>query len=537
MNQNVLLQAYKIRDIATFAKIILGMKLNPGQEYWLRNAWKLVNILKPANQWGKTTAEAIAHIYHAMCKPKLDMFNVDFTTWTKTRYQTLNFGKTYEVAKGVMEAVIDITEGNYLQPNGEFNKSLLADWAIKDIWDAPKLPKIAWWNNSDTLIRSYDGLGESFKRLKLAFISGDEVGDIEELHLFLNGTLIPRTFFYRGSIHLVGTAQPKGLEYEEIEEIALEDIRTKGEGSDYFVLSAKNNPERANVFQNIFMPQDYLRKIENTIDPALRKQIMYGFYVDYADHLYTWEEVNQMFSDLIPYDLETGISEEPQELAYYIFAVDLAAADDETSVTCIRYNRKELVYLPTGETISKPQPSKIVFHKAWKGKSIPLYLQYELIKQYYLKYKTVSPHRTKFLYDAGSLGGKNAEQAFKDLGTIYPFPPTGRSYAEIKAEMFGVVKEILGNGRSFVINESGKKIDKNPTWGGIKASSKLKELKRQFEVMSMKDEKIKNDQFSSCAMAIHFIERRTPKVSHTKAVDFNFNSSLNPRSFPIMLDS
>lgn len=530
MDKSVLDRVFKLKDIVVFAKEILGMDLNPGQEYWLRNSWKLVNILKPANQWGKTTAEAIAHIYQAMCKPKLDMFNVDQATWFKTRYQTLNFGKTYEIAKGVMEAILDIAEGNYLQPNGEFNKSLIADWAIRDIWDAPKLPKIAWWNNSDTLIRSYDGLGESFKRLKLAFISGDECGDIPELHLFVNGTLIPRTFFYRGSIHLVGTAQPQGLEYEEIEELALEDIRVKGEASDYFVLSAKNNPERANVFQNIFMPQDYLRKIEGTVDENLRKQIMYGFYVDYADHLYTWEEVNQMFVADIPYDAESGISETPQENAYYIFAVDLAAADDETSCTCIRYNRKETVYLPTGETITKPLPHKIVFHKAWKGKSIPLYLQYELIKQYYLKYKTVSPHRAKFIYDAGSLGGKNAEQAFKDLGTIYPYPPTGRSYAEIKGEAFGVIKEVLGKERSFIVNESGKKIDKNANWGGIKASSQLKELKRQFEVMSMKDEKIKNDQFSSCTMAVHFIERRTPKVSHNRAVDFNLNKSLN-RSF------
>lgn len=532
MNREILNQVYKIRDIVLFAKTILGMSLNPGQEYWMKNAWKLVNILKPANQWGKTTALAIIHIYQAMCKPQLDPFKVDFDTWLKTRYQTLNFGKTYEVAKGVMEAVIDISEGNYLLPNGEFNKSLIAGWGIKNIQDTPKLPKIVWWNNSDTLIRSYDGLGESFKRLKLAYVSGDETGDIPELNLFLNGTLIPRTFFYRASIHLVGTAQPQGLEYEELEELALEDIREKKENSDYFVLSAKNNPERASVFQNIYMPQDYLRKIESTVDPTLRKQIMYGFYVDYSDHLYTWEEVNQMFTDSIPYEEESGMSEEPKEGAYYVFAVDMAAADDETSVTGIRYNRKEVFYAPAGETLEKPIPHKIVFHKAWKGKSIPLYLQYELIKQYFKKYKEISPHRTKFVYDAGSLGGKNAEQAFKDLGTIYPFPPTGRSYAEIKAEMFGIVKEVLGRDRSFIINQSSKKVDKNPNWGGLKGSNKLKELRRQFEVASKDDDKLKNDQFASVSMALHFIERRVPKVIHNKAVDFNFNRSLNsPRVF------
>jgi len=525
MNPESFQQAYKIRDIVEFAQIILGMPLNPGQIYWLQNSNRLVNILKPSNQWGKTTGEAIAHIYHAMCKPQLDRFNADFDTWIRTRYQTLNFGKTYEVAKGVMEAIIDITESNYLLPTGEFNKSLLTGWAIKDIQDAPKLPRIVWWNGSETLIRSYDGLGESFKRLKLAFISGDECGDIPELVLFLNGTLIPRSFFYKASIHLVGTAQPKGLDYEELEETALEDIREKGEESDFFVLSAKNNPQMANVYQNIFMPTDYLKKIEGTVDEQLRKQIIYGQYVDAGDHLYTWEEVNQMFTQHIPYNEETGMSEEPIEGAYYVFAVDLAASDDETSLTGIRYNRKKQIYLPTGETITKPMKHKIIFHKAWKGKAIPLYLQYELIKQYFLSYKIISPVRCKFVYDAGSLGGKNAQEAFKDLGTIYPFPPVGRSYAEIKAEMFGIIKEVLGRGREFAINESGKKVDKNHEWGGIEASLSLKELKRQLEVAAKDDVKLKNDQFSSLGMALHFVERRVPKVTHAKAVDFNMNRS------------
>lgn len=521
MNPNYRL-TFNIRDVVEFAKEILGMPLNDGQIFWLQNANKTVNILKPANQWGKTTAEAIAHIYQANCKPQLDRFKPDFDTWFRTRYQTLNFGKTYEIAKGVMEAIIDITESNYLLPDGSFNKSLLEGWAIKDVWDAPKLPKIVWWNNSDTLIRSYDGLGESFKRLKLAFISGDECGDIPELNLFLNGTLMPRTFFYQASIHLVGTSQPKGLEYEELAEIAEEDVREKGEDSNYFILSAKVNPTMASVYQNKFMPSEHLKKIEGTVDENLRKQIIYGFYVDAANHLYSWDEVNQMFIDDLPLDEETGISEAPVPGAYYAFATDLAAAEDETSVTCIRYNIK----IQPREDLIIQKPHRVVFHKAWKGKSVPLFLQYELIKQYFLKYKMLSPGRTKFIYDAGSLGGKNAEQAFKDLGGIYPFPPTGRSYAEIKAEAMGVVKEVLGKGREFVINESSKRVDKHPEWGGVKASSGYKELRRQLEVASKDDDKIKNDQFTSFMMALHFIERRVPKVSHIKAVDFNFNRAL-----------
>ena len=514
--------AYKIRDVIKFANDVLGMPLNDGQIFWMTNATKLINILKPANQWGKTTAEAILHIYHANTKPKLDRFDPDYNTWLKTRYQTLNFGKTYEVAKGVMEAVIDIAEGYYLLPDGTFNKSLLAGWAIKDIHDTPKLPKIIWWNNAETLIRSYDGLGESFKRLKLAFISGDECGDIPELSLFLNGTLIPRTFFYQGSIHLVGTSQPKGIEYESLAEIAEEDQKEKGNKSNYFILSANVNPEMASVYQNKFMSKEYLQQIEGTVDENLRRQIIYGFYVDWAQHLYSWDEVNQMFRSEIPWNEESGFSESPEEDAYYAFAIDLAASEDETSITVLKYNN----FRTQADGTKIQLPHRVVFHKAWKGKTLPLPLQYQLAREIFMKFKNVSPGRCKFIYDAGSLGGKNAYEAFKDLGGILPFPPTGRSYAEIKAEAMGVVKEVLGKNRDFLIDASGKQVDKTPDWGGIRASLSLKELKRQLEVASKDDDKLKNDQFTSFMMALHFVERRAVKLGRARAIDFNLNASI-----------
>lgn len=492
------------------------MPIHDGQDFWFKHSTKVVNILSPANQWGKTSAEAIKHIYHAVCKPQLDLFNVTFDTWSKQRYLTLNFGKTYEIAKGVLEAVIDITEGRYLLPDGTTNRSLLTNWAIVKIEEAPKLPKIIWFNNSETLIRSYDGLGESFKRLRLAFLSGDECGDIPELKLFLNGTLLPRVSFFQGSIDMIGTSQPKGIEYEEIKEEAENDMIANGEESNYFILSATIFPEMASVYTNKFMNRERLKQIEQTADPELKKQIIYGQYVDYSEHLYTWTEVSQMFDDEIPYNPETGLSETPEKDGYYVFAVDMAAGKDYTSCTCIRYNRTGKN--PDGSI--KQLPHKIVFHKSWKGESLPLSVQYELIKNYYKRFKDKSPNRTKFVYDAGSLGGKNAGDAFRELHG-YPFPPKGRSYAEIKAEMFGKVKELLSKGRQFKINEKGDEVIIDPEWGGLRASYKLKELRRQLETASKDDDKLRNDEFSSLGMAVHFIEARAPKANAVRVSNFD----------------
>lgn len=510
-------KASEIKDIIAFSQDVLGIPLHEGQIYWLKNSTKPVNLLKPANQWGKTTVEAIKHIWHAATKPQLSRFPMDFQDKFRFIYRTLNFGKTYEIAKGVMEAILDITESRYLLPNGSMNKSILTV-GIRQIFDAPKLPRIDWTNNSQTLIRSYDGLGESFKRLRLAFISGDECGDIPELRLFLNGTLLPRLFFMQGSVDLVGTSQPKGIEYEEIAEEGESAMIRLGEKSDYFVISAKNNPDMATVYVNKFMPRERIEAIEAIADPELKKQIIYGQYVDYNKHLYTWEEINQMFQKDIPYDPQTGFSELPVAGAYYVFAVDMAAGDDETSLTCIRYRNKRVLRDDTFIAL----PHRIVFHKAWKGASIPLSLQYEMIKQYYKSYKNASGSRTSFVYDAGSLGGKNTGEAFRELHG-YPFPPKGRSYGEIKGEGMGKVKEVLGRGREFVFDEKGVMVDKNPDWGGVKASADLKELRRQLEVSSMDDDKLKQDQYTSFMMALHFIEARAPRTIHQKAIDLNYN--------------
>lgn len=524
MNPYDLQEIFKTRDITDFATRVLGMPIHEGQDTWFKQSTCRINILKPANQWGKTTAEAIKHIYHAVCKPALDKFDkMSFEDWFTFNYKSLNFGKTYEVARGVQEAIVEITDGHYLLPDGTFNQSLLKGWAITDIWETPKLPQIVWWNHSNTLIRSYDELGASFKRLRLAFISGDECGDIPELKLFLNGTLLPRLFFFEGSVDLVGTSQPKGVEYEDLAEIAEEDMRLKGDKAQYFIISYKNNPGMAEVYQNKFMPKTSIQEIENIADPELRRQIIYGQYVDWAKHLYTWEEVNQMFTAEIPYDPETGFSEEPQANAYYIFSVDMAATEDETSCTCIKYN----IRLPKADGTFKNLPHKIVFHKAWKGASLPLGLQYEMIKQNYLIFKRVSPLRTKFVYDAGSLGGKNAGEAFRSING-YAFPPKGRSYVDVKAEGMGKVKEVLGRGREFTFDKIGKSVDKHSSWGGVKASSKLLELRRQIEISSKDDDKIKNDQYTSFMQAIHFIEARAPKSgSKNKAVTFNLNRTMN----------
>lgn len=509
-------ESFRNRDVDAFAQTILGIKPHPGQRKWLNKSWKLVNVLDPSNQWGKTLAVAIKHIYHAVVKPQLFNRVNDWETWQKIAYRTLNVGKTYEVARGVFEAMREIIEGEVLLPDGTNNRSLLKGWAVikyHDVSNQP--PSVKWWNGTETLIRSYDDLGSSFKRMKLAYVSSDECGDIPELELFLNGTLLPRVTFWMGQIDLIGTHQPKGEEYKKISDMARVNYESFGDQADYY-------HQTGNLYENDYMDKAFIQSLENIADPRLREQIIYGKYVDMKDHFFTYEEIDKMFVDM-PYDYETGYSEQIDPEGFYVLSIDLAATEDETAGTCIRYN--EVIW---SDILRKnvEMPYKVVFHKGFQGKRIPISMQYELIKSWYMDMKNICKN-VAFVFDAGSLGGKNAQDAFKELYG-HPFPPLHKSYAQEKAYAIGSVKEVLGRGRKLVKADEDHYTDLNPRWGWLKASRHLKELRRQFEVYALDDKSLKQDRIATVWQAIHFIEKRRPKVSHNRAVDMDILSSTIP---------
>jgi hypothetical protein len=513
------IQTYsRSRDVVGFARDVLGLKdieKHVGQCNWLRNSWRLINILKPANQWGKTLAESILHIYHAMYKPMLIGRIENDTMWSGIRYETVNVGKTYEVAKGVFETIMDIVDGKVLMNDGTTNQCDLG-WAIAHVEDAMnKPPEIHWWNGSKTLIRSYDEFGSSFKRKRLAFVSVDETGDIPELKQFLNGTLIPRVFFFRGPIHLVGTSQPAGVEYEEVAEIAKDAYEKDPDGSDYYF-------QTGSVFENPNIDPEFLRKLEAVTDPEFKKQIIYGQYIDYGDHIYSFDEIVQVFSEALPYDETTGFTEAPVKDGQYVCAVDMAATKDETSITIVRHNMFQVD--PDGK--KKELPYRVVFHKAFKGNTMPLSMQYEMVHHWFNAYKSVSPNGTKFVFDSVALGGKNAEQAFSDLHG-FPFPGTGSSYMNAKAEAIGTLKDVVGRHRKFKINEAGKQVDENKTWGMLRISPQLIPLRRQIEAYKLDDKNLRQDRFMSLVMAIHYIEKRKPNLSHNRAVDLDVTRGLS----------
>lgn len=470
-------------DIQFFAKSELGIDLTEAQGIWVQNSTKLINILTPGNQWGKTLTEAIKHIYHAITKKTLTGRIASPEEWLKAEYETLNFGLTYEIAKPVKDYIAKIVEGELLVTTREghsyFNDSKLKGWAIVENKDNP-LPQITWYNGSKTLFRSYDQMGASFKARRLAFVSGDECGDIPDLNTFVNGTLLPRVVAMRGSIDLIGTPQAdKSEDYQKM------------------VQEAKDDPEDlyyyqgGSMYENSFIPKESIERIEKIADPELRKQIIYGEFVNTGEKFFAWDEIRNAI-DIGHKLLEKGRG------GKYICSVDFSAAEDYTVIMVVDYSS---------------EPYHLVYHQRFKGKKVSIPMQYELVKDVRRRFDA------RLIIDSSALGGKNA---LAQLGSENPisFDFTPKS----KAEMLSSLKIAFQGGQSEkfrrdLAEDGGIQKDMNPEWGLIRIPE-IPELIRELQNYRLDDENIKNDQVMTLGMAIHWIELRRPR-KHKSVIDID----------------
>lgn len=471
---------------------------------WLRNACpsdpkdqRIINVLRPGNQWGKSLILAIAHIFHAITKIQLwTRIPQSIVSWGSAEYLTLNFGKEYEVAKEVYYLILKLVQGEVIIPGGGTNESILRDWAIVSNKERP-LPAIRWWNGSETLFRSYTDMGVAFKTKRLGFCSGDEVGDIPELNTFVNGTLLPRIMFLRGSIWLVGTPQAKQISVNEYREL-IETAKAKPQF--YYV-------QGGSCYENPFLPQDFVKQIEDTADPELRRQLIYGEFANVGERYFTYEEIAHLFDEKLSYESQTGVCQPPMG-GKYVVSVDFGASKfDQFAISVVRYD---------------VEPYLLVYHKAWRGHLVPPPMQYEIVRDIvedYQKEVQGKIGKVQLVYDAGGSGGITAGSFLQDLHG-FPYPGPGRHYSATKASSLSALKDLLNFNRQ-AIEVEGKIEDLEANWGGLKCPQ-IRELLEEMSMYQLEDSKLRQDRVATLWMAVYWLQLRRPKQTRTQAIDFDW---------------
>lgn len=487
-------------DPIAFAEIILGLKLHEGQISWVKNSTKRINILRPGNRYGKTLVEAVKHIWHCMCKPNLEGRVQTHDEWLRVEYQTLNFGPTYELGRGALQLARDLVQGNILLPDGSTNKSLLKDWAItEDRADAQVLPYIEFKTGAKLLGRSYSEMGVAFKMKALAFVSGDECADINELWTFTNNTLLPRVVSFNGTIDMVGTPQPEGTDYMRMIEMAEEDMAKPNWKNDGLFYTQKGS-----MYENTFLPKEAIQEIERIADPIMREQIIRGEYVEIGDKYFGFERVQNSVEGELE-QLEQGLPGRQ-----YVTAVDFAGGEsqwaDFTVIVTIDYT---------------DEPHRVVHFQRFKGGDISIPMQYKLAEEIAMKFGG----KGRLMIDSSSLGGKNAMAFLSHMNPIScEFGNTGGG--TLKAEMLATLKIALDGGnttrrRVREKDANGDWQDTNPDWGLIRIPN-IPVLVNELQNYKLDDKKIRQDCVMAMAMVVHWIELRRPKVIRKKAVDFDF---------------
>lgn len=487
-------------DPIEFARVFLGIELHEGQKEWIRKSTKRVNILRPGNRYGKTFVAAIKHIWHCMCKPRLDGMVLSNVEWLRVEYQVLNFGPTYELGRGALQLARDIVQGNILLPSGQTNKSLLKDWAITDDRaDAVQLPYMTFITGAKLLGRSYSEMGAAFKMKGLAYVAGDECADIDELWTFVNNTLLPRVVQFNGNIDLVGTPQPEGHDYVRMIEMAEEDMARP----DYEKMGMFYT-QKGRMYENVYLPKMAIQEIERIADPVLREQIINGEYVEVGDKYFGFDRVQNAV------DSELTLKEYGEPGRLYITSADFAGGEsawaDYTVILTLDYTE---------------EPYTLVNFKRFKGGDVPIPMQYRLVEE------TVTAFGSKLIIDSSALGGKNALAFLGHLNPIsQEYGPTKSS--TLKADMLATLKIALDGGQSKDRKrereyKEGTWTEKQDKWGLLRIPN-IATIINELQNYKVDDTKLRTDTVMALAMAMYYIERRRPKNIHKRAVDLDFLS-------------
>lgn len=491
----------------------MDLSRHKGQTRWVENSTKLVNILVPGNQWGKTLVLSCQHIYQNMTKHELAKFGISqdiqnmrdwsesqtSSQWFNQNYTTLNFGKTYEIALSVHETILMLINGEYELVDPDTNRLYFNQSKLKGVIRKAKEgdnPEIEFINNARMLTRSVDDMGSSFKRRRLAFVSGDECGDIPNIKELLNVTLLPRIAFFQGKINLVGTPQNPG-EYQELVEEAEGAMEELEEASDYYV-------QRGTMYENPGLSRDHVKRIEAVADDDLKRRIVRGEFVETGNRFFQMVQVENAINDNLTWDRDSGIIEMCDTEGKYVVVVDMAASNnDRTVILVLRYDAN----------ITRV---RLVYMKFFRGKEVPLPMQYEMVLEVYDMYS--GGQFVDLVYDGQSLGGKHAEQQFKH---IHPtkFPPQGMTPADAKARALGALRALLDNGRSTIQDKNGNIVDVVEDWGGLEMPY-IRAVRVELEGYKLDDKNIRNDIVITLAQGAFYVSRkRKHSIVRTRSWD------------------
>lgn len=341
-----------------FINRLLGMPLHPGQIKYIEDTTRLktkVNVLNPANRFGKTTIIACLHIWTDFYKRGIPTGNRK--AWARAQYRTANVAPSSSLIEAGFNYIDQIMTSSFpiVLPDGRIvSNTCLIEWFyLKNKTRTTPVHLQFFANNSYIEHRTLGmSASDSLEGKPYGLITYDEGGRSHHLEQEVNGTLLARLFDWNGQLHIVSTPHQKSpsiLYHFELYQKGLAGV------PGYYTMEGQ-------LKDNIFFPKEQVQAQYDLYEAnPLRDQVLYGKFVFGGDNLYNAEDI------LATKDETLNDGERYKEGHTYVISTDTAIGADEMvhtvlDVTNLKVTREENAYTVEGK-------ARLVRQLAAKGNS------------------------------------------------------------------------------------------------------------------------------------------------------------------------
>lgn len=334
------------------------MPLHPGQVKYLRETQKRktrINILVPANRWGKTTLIACLQLWYLYHKFGIPPGNR--AAWFKAEYRTANIAPHSAMTEPVFKAIHQIMTSSFpiKTPDGRIvtNQCHIEWFYLKNRTHNTAPYKQFFHNNSYIEHRSLGAdQGDALQGKPYGVITYDEGGRSLHLKDEIRGNILPRLADWIGPFHLLSTPDQSSasiLYHHELYKDGLVGIRQtytqEGTLKENVLLGAEQIEEQYKMYE----------------DDALGAQVLEGKFMFGGDNLFDIQSIE----DAMDEGLDDG--KRAEEGHRYVVGTDTAMGSDEMVHSVLDITNLHIV--SKNDTLVIEGVAELVAQKASKGNS------------------------------------------------------------------------------------------------------------------------------------------------------------------------
>lgn len=462
--------------------------MHPGQVMFCKNSTKKINMLLPANRWGKTLVVAIKHIHKNFYK--IGIGTGDGDGWLGVDYRTADISPSSSQTEMCFTYIKQILQGRFPipQPDGSVkNNDCQIKWFLDTkhiINSAPYL--IPYTTNARTEFRPTGGdKGDSLQSKPYGYISYDEGGRSGHLETEIWGNILPRLTDWRGELDIPCTPDTDSnsiLYHYKLFQRGLT-------GIDPFVYSQEGSLEQ-NTFLSAAAKDEQIQLYSGT---PLEAQVLRGEFVFSGANIFPADDILEAESEDIAYGNKSINEGIPYKSGHqYVVGIDTAIGSDERVYTVV--------------DITNPEMFKVV-NKAWcKGNAMsPQLHQMDLLSLWDMYYRgnnvkisleTWNGESARFYMDMP----KELQRRTTCFGSWQPPAITDK-------------KKRLSNQQSLIVA-----LRKKLAAHELKYADDDAIMSQQLSIYRLDDDKLETDHVFSLALAVFLATDGKPKVSRVELV-------------------